>query len=393
MSLAIVLLIGAALLIRTFVALRTVNPGFDPHHVLTMEMSLTGPRFEKASGVAQMIRTTVDRIEALPGITAAGTTCCMPLEGGFGLPMTIIGRPLSNGPYHGGGGWTSVSSRYFDVFRIPIVRGRSFNVRDDSGSAPVVIINQAMAHQLWAKSDPLKDRIIIGKGVGPAFDEPPRQIVGVASDIRDGGLNREPRPGMYVPVSQVTDGMTALNARIGPIIWIIRTQGNPYGMRTAVENELRKASGGIPVARVRSMDDVVIHSTARADFNMLLLTIFGCSALFLAAIGIYGLMAYSVEQRTQELGIRIALGAQQGDVRNLVVVQGMRLAIAGVLLGTAAAFGLTRLIANLLFGVKTWDPLVFFSVPLILSAVALFAVWLPALRATRIDPVDALRYE
>jgi ABC-type antimicrobial peptide transport system permease subunit len=141
------------------------------------------------------------------------------------------------------------------------------------------------------------------------------------------------------------------------------------------------------------MDDVVIHSTARADFNMLLLTIFGCSALFLAAIGIYGLMAYSVEQRTQELGIRIALGAQQSDVRNLVVVQGMRLAIIGVLLGTAAAFGLTHLIAKLLFGVKSWDPIVFVSVPFVLSAVALFAVWLPAHRATRIDPVDALRYE
>jgi ABC-type antimicrobial peptide transport system permease subunit len=191
----------------------------------------------------------------------------------------------------------------------------------------------------------------------------------------------------------VKDGITALNARIGPIAWIVRTQPDPYSLSTRVQNEIRKATGGIPVARIRSMDEVVSRSTARADFNMLLLTIFGCSALLLSAIGIYGLMAYSVEQRTQELGIRMALGAQAGNVHNLVVFQGMRLAIVGVVLGTAAAFGLTRLISNQLYGVKPWDPFVFAGVPILLTAVALFAVWIPARRATQIDPVDALRYE
>jgi ABC-type antimicrobial peptide transport system permease subunit len=164
-------------------------------------------------------------------------------------------------------------------------------------------------------------------------------------------------------------------------------------MSSVIQDELRKSSGGLPLARVRSMDEVVVSSTARADFNMLLLTIFGCSALLLAAIGIYALMAYSVQQRRQELGIRMALGADAVDVRNLVIFQGMRLALVGVLVGIAAAFGLTRLIANLLFGVKTWDPVVFISVPLILSAVALLAVWIPARRATQVNPVDALRYE
>jgi len=393
MSLAIVLLIGAALLIRSFLALRTVNPGFDPHGVLTMQMSLTGTRFEKTAGVAQASHDGVERLEALPGVTAAATTCCMPLEGGFGLPLNIVGRPLTNGPYHGGAGWTNVSPRYFDVFKIPLLRGRSFNLRDNAASAPVVIINQALARQLWPKSNPLNDRIIIGKGMGPEFEDPPRRIVGVVGDIHDGGLNRDPRPNMYIPVSQVPDGMTALNARIGPIIWIVRTHGDPRSLSSAIQSELRQASGGLPVARVRTMDEVVVQSTAREDFNMVLLTIFGCSALLLAAIGIYGLMAYSVQQRTQELGIRIALGAKSGDVRNLVIFQGMRLAVVGVLIGTVAAFGLTRLIANLLFGVKAWDPLVFVSVPIILCAVALFAVWLPARRATLIDPADALRYE
>ena len=393
MTLAIVLLIGAALLIRTFLALRTVNPGFDAHNVLTLEMSLTGPRFEKTAGVAQVVRTGVERLETLPGVAAAGTTCCIPLEGGFGLPLIIVGRPLSNGPAHGGAGWETVSPRFFDIFKIPILRGRSFTVRDDAASAPVVIINQALARQFWPKGDPLRDRLIIGKGVGPEFDDPARQIVGVVGDMRDGGLNREPRPAMYIPEAQVPDGVTALNNRIGPIVWIVRTQTNPHSLSSAVQNELRKATGGLPVARVRSMDEVVVQSTARQDFNMLLLTIFGCSALLLAAIGIYGLMAYSVEQRTQELGIRMALGAQAGDVRNIVIFQGMRLALIGVVVGTAAAVGLMRLIADLLYGVKPWDPLVFVTVPIVLSVVALFAVWLPARRATRIDPLDALRYE
>jgi putative ABC transport system permease protein len=215
----------------------------------------------------------------------------------------------------------------------------------------------------------------------------------VAGNIRDGGLNRDPRPAVYIPVAQVKDGITALNARIGPIAWVVRTQPDPYSLSAPIQEEIRKATGGLPVARVRSMDEVVSRSTARADFNMLLLTIFGCSALLLSAIGIYGLMAYSVEQRTQELGIRMALGAQSANVQNLVVFQGMRLAVTGVVLGTAAAFGLTRLISNQLYGVKPWDPFVFVSIPILLSTVALVAVWIPARRATRIDPVEALRYE
>ena len=154
MSLAIILLIGPALSIRTFVALRTVNPGFDPHHGLTMEMSLTGSRFEKTSGVAQLVHDGVERLQSIPGVLAAGTTCCMPLEGGFGLPLIIVGRPLTNGPAHGGAGWRTVSPRYFDIFKIPILRGRFFNDRDDGASAPVVVINQALARQFWPKGEP-----------------------------------------------------------------------------------------------------------------------------------------------------------------------------------------------------------------------------------------------
>ncbi|MGC2162301.1 MAG: ABC transporter permease [Silvibacterium sp.] len=392
-SLALVLLIGAALLIRTYIALRDVNPGFNPHNVLTMEMSLTGDKYQKTAGVAQLIRDARERLNAIPGVEASASSCCIPLEGGFGLPFNVIGRPTGKSPYTGGAGWMSASAGYFSVFKIPILRGRDFTTQDTTGAPGVVLINQAMAKQYWPKENPVGQQIIIGKGVGPEFEEPARQIIGIVGDIHDGGLNRDPRPLMIVPQSQVPDGMTALNFRIGPIDWLVRTHGDPHQYISAITEQLRQASGGFSVARVRTMDQVVVQSTARQDFNMLLLTIFGACALILAAIGIYGLMAYSVQQRTQEMGIRMALGADRSKIRNLVVRQGMTLAIIGVLIGTAAAFGLARLIASFLFGVKTWDPAVFITVPIVLAAVALAATWLPAQRASKLDPMEALRVE
>jgi predicted lysophospholipase L1 biosynthesis ABC-type transport system permease subunit len=212
-------------------------------------------------------------------------------------------------------------------------------------------------------------------------------------DVRDGGLNRNPGSKMVVPLAQMTDGLTELNSKVAPISWVVRTRLDPHQMTATLTEQLRQASGGFPVARVRSMEEVVVRSTARQDFNMLLLSIFGGSALILAAIGIYGLMAYSVQQRTQEIGIRMAMGADRGRITKMVVWQGMRLTIIGVVVGVAAAFWLAKLVASLLYGVKQWDPLVFISVPLVLSGVALFAVWLPALRASKLNPMEALRTE
>jgi len=392
-SLAIVLLIGAALLIRTFVALRNVDPGFNAHNVLTMEMSLTGDRFQKTIGVAQLVKTGRERINAVPGVEASASACCLPLEGGFGLPFDVVGRPVGKDPHTGDAGWMNTSPGYFDVFKIPILRGRDFKDSDVAGAPGVVLINDAMAKKFWPKENPVGQQIVIGKGVGPQFDEPARQIIGVVGAIRDGGLNRDPRPLMIVPQAQVPDGITALNASIGPVVWLVRTHTDPHQFMTSVPEQLRQASGGFPVARVRSMEEVVIHSTARQDFNMLLLSIFGGSALILAAIGIYGLMAYSVQQRTQEMGIRMALGADRGRIRNLVVWQGMRLAIVGTIVGIGAAFALTRFIASFLFGVKPYDPTVFVAVPVMLCVVALFAVWLPATRASKLDPMESLRVE
>ncbi len=391
-SLALVLLIGAALLIRSFLALRNVNPGFQAHNVLTLEMSLTGDRFQKTAGVAQLVRDGRERLNAIPGVEASASSCCLPLEGGFGLPFIVVGRPVDK-QLQQGVGWMSTSPGSFEVFKIPVVRGRDFTDRDVAGAPGVVVINESMAKKYWPKEDPIGQQIIIGKGVGPEFEEPARQIVGIVGDIHYGGLNRDPFPQLTVPQAQVTDGMTALNARIGPVVWLVRTHTEPHQFVSAVSEQLRQASGGFPVARVRSMDEVVVNSTARQSFNMLLLSIFGVSALLLASIGIYGLMAYSVQQRTQEMGIRMALGADRHRIRNLVVWQGMQLAIAGVILGVCAAFGLTRVIASFLFGVKSWDPVVFVTVPVILATVALLAVWLPATRASRLDPMEALRVE
>ena len=392
-SLALVLLAGAALLIRTYVALRNVDPGFDARDVLTLEMSLSGDRFSKTAGVAQVAHDGIERLDALPGVEASGFSCCLPLNVGYGLPFNIVGRPTGKNPFTGGGRWMSASPGYLSVFKIPLLRGRDFTDQDDGSAPGVVIINEAMAKQYWPKQNPVGQQLLIGKGVGPQFVEGPRQIIGVIADVRDGGLNRDPTPLMIVPSAQVTDGMTALNSNIGPMTWVVRTHGDPHQFIAAITEQLRLASGGFPVAHVRPMSEVVVDSTAREDFSMLLLTIFGATALILAAIGIYGLMAYSVQQRTQEMGIRMALGADRAHIRNLVVWQGMRLAMIGVLVGVAAALGLTRLLASFLYGVKSWDPLVFVTVPLVLAAVALGAVWFPATRAARLDPQQALRIE
>ena len=393
-SLALVLLVGASLLIRTFIALRAVDPGFNSHNVLTMEMALNGPRFEKTAGVAQVMRDGRQRLLAAPGVISAAATNALPLVGGFGLPFSIVGKPPQDGPYTGGAGYMSTTPGYFDAFKIPIVRGRDFKDTDTGGAQGVAIINQAMAKQFWKNGEnPVGQQIVIGHGVGPEFEEPARLVIGIVGDVRDGGLNRDPRPLMITPLAQMTDGLTELNSKVAPLTWVIRTQGEPHQLASVATDELRKASGGLPVARIRSMDEVVVRSTARQDFNMLLLTIFGGSALILAAIGIYGLMAYSVQQRTQEIGIRMAMGADRGRITKMVVWQGMRLTLVGVVIGVGAAFGLTKLVASLLYGVKQWDPIVFVSVPLVLSAVALFAVWLPALRASKLNPMEALRTE
>jgi putative ABC transport system permease protein len=391
-ALALVLVIGAALLIRTFLKLEEVNPGFTTHNVLSASMSISGSRFRRTGPVAEIVRDGRERLMAVPGVLDAAASDCLPLQGCFGMGFDVLGRPRGETPFTGMAGFFSVSWSYFSTFQIPLLRGRAFTEQDDSAAPGVVIINQAMARKYWSKRDPLSDRIQIGAG-GPAFAEPSRQIVGVVGDTRDAGVSRDPFPTMYIPIAQLPDAVTALNSQVVPLWWIVRSRVDPYTVRAGVEAALRDASGGLPVAHVRTMAEVEARDTARQRFDMLLLIIFGAAGLLMAAMGVYGVMSYSVQQRTQELGVRMALGAQASNLRNMVIGQGMILAGFGVVLGIGGAFWLTRFLAGFLFGVKAWDPIAFIVTPLLLSAVALFAVWIPAKRATRVDPMTALRLE
>jgi predicted permease len=286
------------------------------------------------------------------------------------LTFEIAGRS-GGATSRGAAAFTLTSRGYFDALKIPFVQGGSYTAQDESGS-DVVVINETLAKRFWPDGNPLNEQIIIG--------DSPRRIIGIVGDVRVQALSRDPLPTVYLPSVTSSDQW-----------WVIRTSVEPTSLRSAIQNALSEASGGLPVARVRTMREIVSRSTAADDFNALILTIFGGSALLLAAIGIYSSMAYSVTRRAQEIGIRLALGAASSQVRNSVMAQGMRLALAGIGCGLIAAIGLTRLMASLLFGVEAWDPSVFLGVPLVLAGVALAAAWFPARRASRVDPVVALR--
>ncbi len=264
---------------------------------------------------------------------------------------------------------------------------------DLSDAPPSVVINEAMAAQFWPDGDPLADRLLVGRGVMEEFaDEPERQIIGIVGDVRDAGLNNDPRPIMYMLQAQQSDAVNAFEASLAPIAWVVRTRTSPAALIPVIEQELTQVAG-VPVSGARSMVDVVLASTSRQRFTMWLMTVFGGVALLLAVIGVYGLMAYSVAQRTQEIGIRLALGAEAGRVRSMVVFQGMRLVAVGIMVGVAAAVGLTRVIASLLFGVEALDVTTLVAVAAVLGSASLVAVVVPARRASRVDPVTALRYE
>jgi putative ABC transport system permease protein len=399
-ALALVLLTGASLLIRTLRALASVNPGFDADHVLTMDMSLNDSRFRHVADVQRLVSNAERRVRNVGGVTAFAASYSLPLENPFGGPFTVDSRP--DDTYSSG--LMFVSERYFEVFRIPLLQGRLFTELDTSAAPQVALIDEALAHGAsgkyhwrsaltWPNGNPLGRVITMGKNLGPPFEDRPREVVGVVGQVRDAGLSREPQPLMYVPIGQLSDERSAVNPAKMRLVWSFRASAEPLQWLPAVERELRAASGGLPVAHVREMKQILAASTARNRFQMVLLTIFAGIALILSAVGVYGVMAFAVQHRTHEIGIRIALGARAGDVRRMLLLEGFALAITGIGIGLIGVLALAPSLDSLLYGVKPSDPAVLTVAAVLLAAAALAAAYIPARWATRVDPMRALRWE
>ena len=377
---ALVLLVGAGLLVRSFMQLVNVNPGFDPSHTVTMRVALPGTRYGEDAQRVQFFQRVLDRIDTLPGVQASGATSSLPLAGpGAATGFEVVGQPQ---PPRGQEPIVDVrvaANDYFKAMGVPLVKGRLFNETDPADSKQRVIINETMAHKYWPGEDPIGKRVKISWN-----DTREDEIVGVVGDVRNAALDTEARATSYWPYARFPYGSMTI---------AVRTAGAPAGIVNTVTAIIHEQDPDLAVADVRTMSDVVASSVTQQRLTMMLLAVFAAAALLLAGVGIYGVIAYSVTQRTQEIGIRMALGAQRGDVLRMVVGQAMVLTIAGIAFGAAGAFALTRLMTKLLFNVKPGDPLTFVAVAALLGGVAALASYLPGRRATRVDPVVALRAE
>lgn len=384
-AVTVVLLAGATLILRSFVNLSTVNLGFDPHNVLTMHLRVQGAKYAEPETRREFFRQLIERLEAQPGVAAASAVLIRPMEGtvGWDTPFTLEGQSVAEAQENRAPNFEAVTPHYFRTFRIPIKAGREFTEQDTDQSPLAAIISETMAKILFGPGvDPLGKRLRLGT---EATDSPSwRTIVGVAGDARYREL-QDIRFDLYIPFDQWPRAFVNHLA--------VRTTTEPTALLATVRREVAALDSTQAVTRVATMDQLVAASLARSRFSAVLLNWLSGLALLLATIGIYGVLAYSVARRTGEFGIRLALGAQAGDILKLVIGQGMRLVTAGLVLGLAASFALTRLIAKLLFGVSATDPLTFAGIALLLTAIALFACWLPARRATRVDPITALRCE
>src|SRR5215471_17052500 len=379
-ALAVVLLIGAGLLIRSFARLQDVSPGFNPRGVLTFDLTMTGQRYNDKQAVLHTYRQLWERLERTSGAIAAGGVTSLPLSEAFAwTPITVEGRIPLPGEKYLNADERLVSGHYFEAMEIPLRRGRFFNEQDDMTKPVAVIVDEYMADQLWPGQNPIGKRIHI---VELPTKDPWQTVVGVVGRVKQDSLDSNPRIAFYLAHTQFpTRAMTvALRGRL-----------DPAAMLSSTKTEMRNLDPDLPMYYVRTMEQRVNESLARRRFSTLLLGIFASVALALATIGIYGVMAYLVSQGTRELGIRIALGASQHNIVSLVVRQGMALAFSGVMLGLAAAFLLTRLIQSLLYGVQATDPITFAGISLLLAMIALVASYIPAQRAARIDPLISLR--
>jgi putative ABC transport system permease protein len=376
-AVAVMLLIGAGLLVRSLIALQTVDPGFDPNNVLTFRIDVPRQKYNTPEKTQNFFQQLEARLNNLPGVETVGLISELPLSGQLNdLPFTIEGRPPVAANDAFGADFRRINTNYFHALKIPLLRGRNFTEQEVRQSDNVVIVSQQLVNTVFPNEEALGKRLISLIGGDPY------EIIGIVGDIRHQSLANQPIATMYFPTLE-----------LGRSNIVIRTQGDPLSIVSGVRKEVHALDPDQPIAEVKAMNDWVATSVAAPRYRTTLLGLFAALAMVLAATGIYGVMSYSVAQRTHEIGVRMALGARRFDVLKMVVRQGMVLTLIGVVLGLAGAFALTRVMATLLFGVTAKDPVTFGVVAALLMAVAFIACFVPAQRATKVDPLVALRYE
>jgi predicted permease len=381
-SLALVLLVGAGLLVQSMANLVRTDPGFDRGHVLAAEIWLTGTRYDSTAAIAGFYERVIQRLDAHPGIRAAAVIeAGIPLVRGGNLAVAV------DGVYpHETINYRTVTRGYFETMGIPVRQGRAFSATDVAGAEPVAVVSESFARRFLG-AQPLGRMVVVG-----GRTQLVRRVVGIVGDVRQ-YIGAPPTPTAFLPSAQTPAGLTRLFSGWFPTHVVVRTTDEPGRMRAVVERTIRAADPHVPVGRVRTMDEILSGSVSGQRFIMFLLSVFAALALVLAAIGIYGVMSYLVTHRAHEIGVRVALGARARDVTGLVLARGLTLAVAGAALGLAGTVAVTRLMASQLYGVRPTDPATLVTATLILVLVALAACYVPARRATRVDPVVALKGE
>ena len=380
---SLMLLVGAGLMVKSFLKLQSVSPGFNPDHILTMHLTLPRAKYDSDEKITSYYRQIIDRVTAVRGVEAAGLSISLPpnnLE--VSDSFSIEGKPWPQGASEPIVPTVFTSPEYFAALGVPLLQGRGFQATDKEGSPLVVIINQTLAERYFADESPIGKRLKTGGADRPR--NPWMEIIGVVGDVKYSGLDAQPEPTYYVPLAQ--------NAWRAAFL-VVRAPLNPVSLAPAIREQIWALDKDMPIAKVATMDRLLGESVAQPRFRTLLLGIFAALALVLASVGIYGVISYSVTQRTHEIGIRMALGAQAHDVSKLVIREGVALALIGVTIGLAASLALTRLMESLLFEVSTTDQSIFAGVGALIVAVAVLACWIPARRASRVDPMVALRCE
>ena len=381
-ALALVLLIGAGLMARSFLRLQDVNPGFDAQRVLTVGLYLPTTKYKEGSAVLAFYDDLLSKTQSLPGVVSAAAIDTLPLDGGGNVLGFVIENrlPQSPGDNTADAEVRVVTRDYFHTMEIHLLRGRLFEDQDGPDATQAIVINQTMANRYFPGEDPIGKRINLGN----PQSNPWLTIVGIVRDTHHEGLNVDPYSQIYGVQTQ--GPRRSLNL-------IVRASGDPMSLVPAIRSRIAEIDRDLPMANVRTMEQVLADSILRPRFNMLLITIFAVVAMTLASVGVYGVISYSVSQRTHEIGIRIALGAHSGDILKMVVLQGLKLALVGVGIGLMAAFALTRVMEGLLFGVQATDPMTFGAISAGLTTIVIMASYLPALRATKVDPMVSLRSE